>query len=148
LGTPLKKAKDRHKVTMATFHPSPPIPAVKSAGVFVQTIQLKQGDRTLGHAIWTCADPEQGVLQLIELWIDPAVRRSGHGRRLFRAVIEQAREYHKMHRQPLRRVWIGMGHKSQVVGRSFLTGEGFHHISSTGGLLKDEDQLIYVKSLD
>ena len=60
----------------------------------------------------------------------------------------QARLLGKLRKIKVRRVWIGVGHKTQVVGRSFLTGEGFHHVGSTGGLLHDEDQLIYVKALD
>jgi GNAT superfamily N-acetyltransferase len=138
--------------TMLTFKPTPEIPSTKTTGVFVQTIELMDDTQTLGQtlgrAIWAATEPTQGVVQILELWIDPTVRRAGHGRRLFRAVIEQARSYHKIRRENLRRVWVSIGHKSQVVGRAFLTSEGFHHISSTGGLMQDEDQLIYVKSLD
>jgi GNAT superfamily N-acetyltransferase len=88
------------------------------------------------------------VVQILEFWIDPAFRRKGNGRRLMRGLVEQARVLHAIRKEPLRRLWIGVGHKTQVVGRSFLTCEGFHHISTTGGLMLDEDQLIYVKSLD
>jgi GNAT superfamily N-acetyltransferase len=133
---------------MLCIHCTPPLPAGKTAGVFIQTIQLLDGDRLLGRAVWIAAESSQGVVQILELWIEPAVRRSGHAKRLFRELIEQARALHKPRKQIVRRLWIAVGHKSQVVGRAFLTGEGFHHIATTGGLLQDEDQLIYVKSLD
>jgi GNAT superfamily N-acetyltransferase len=133
---------------MLSFDLNPSLPSGKTSGVFVQTIQLRDGDRLLGRAMWTTGDPSQGVVQILELWVEPTVRRSGHARRLFRELINQAREFHKPRKQIVRRLWIAVGHKSQVIGRSFLTGEGFHHISTTGGVYQDEDQLIYVKSLD
>ena len=133
---------------MLSFHCTPAVPAGKTAGAFIQTIQLRDGERVLGRAIWSAADPSQGVVQIVELWVEPKVRRGGHGRRLFRELIEQARAFHKPSKQIVRRLWIAVGHKSQVIGRAFLTGEGFHHISTTGGVYQDEDQLIYVKSLD
>ena len=133
---------------MLTFQPNPEIIDAGATGVFVQTVELMDDDRTLGRAVWATSDASQGVIQILELTIDRKVRRAGHGRRLYRGVIDQARAYHKLQKENLRRVWVSIGHKSQVVGRSFLTSEGFHHISSTGGLLQDEDQLIYVKSLD
>jgi GNAT superfamily N-acetyltransferase len=120
----------------------------KTTGTFVQTIRLMDGDHQLGRAIWTANDPSQGVIQILELWVDPKARRAGNARRLYDRLIANAREYHKLRKEPLRRVWISMAHKSQVIGRSFLTGKGFHHISTTGGVLQEEDQLIYVKSLD
>jgi GNAT superfamily N-acetyltransferase len=134
---------------MIFLQPAVPLPGAPVAGTFVQTLFLQDGERVLGRAVWSAADPSQGVIQILELWIDPPIRRGGHGRRLLRGVIEQARAYHKLGKQKnVRRLWVGIGHKSRVVGRAFLTGEGFHHISTTGGLLQDEDQLIYVKSLD
>jgi GNAT superfamily N-acetyltransferase len=133
---------------MLTFQPNPEIPATKTTGVFVQAVKMMDDNRTLGRAIWAAADPSQGVIQLVEFWIDPAIRRSGYGRRLMRGLIDQARSYHKLRKENLRRIWVGVGHKSHVVGRAFLSSEGFHHISTTGGLMKGEDQLIYVKSLD
>jgi GNAT superfamily N-acetyltransferase len=133
---------------MLLLHCDPPTPTGKIAGVFVQTIQLQDGDRHIGRAIWSVSDAAQGVVQILELTVDPAVHRSGHGRRLLRGVIEQARAFHKPHKTAVRRLWIGVGHKSQVVGRSFLSGEGFHHVATTSGLMRDEDLLVYVKSLD
>lgn len=132
---------------MPWFESTPAISS-QTIGTFVQTIRLMDGDNQMGRGVWTANDPSQGVIQILELWVDPKARRTGHARQLYDHVIANAREYHKLRKQPLRRVWISMAHKSQVIGRSFLTGQGFHHISTTGGVLQDEDQLIYVKSLD
>jgi GNAT superfamily N-acetyltransferase len=133
---------------MITFIPDPPVPSKSSDVLFAQTIYLKDGDRTLGQARWCITALGHGVVQVLEFSIDPKHRRAGHGRRLMRELIQQARAYHKARGESLRRMWIGVGHKTQVVGRSFLTSDGFHHIATTSGLLQGEDLLIYVKSLD
>lgn len=133
---------------MISPHVDPPVPAKKTDQLFTQAIVLKDGQRTLGRAVWCAAAPLQGVAQILELWIDPEFRRTGHGRRLLAALVAQARKLHALDKQPLRRLWIGVGHKTQVVGRAFLTGEGFHHVGTTCGLLEGEDLLVYVKSLD
>jgi GNAT superfamily N-acetyltransferase len=131
---------------MITFDHQPPIDSAKQGQAFIEVICMNDGTRRLGRAVWGLTAP--GVVQLLEFEIEPAVRRSGHGRRLLTELIEQARQLHRLRRETLRRLWIGVGHKSQVVGRSFLTGQGFHHVGSTCGLLEDEDMLVYVKSLD
>ena len=133
---------------MIEYHTQPPIPTRKIEHSFTQTLEMRDGTRTLGRAVWNVADGSEGVIQILELWIDPAVRRAGHGRQLLHATVEQARLMHKVRKQNLRRLWAGVGHKSQVVGRSFLTAVGFHLIGSTAGLLKDQELLVYVKSLD
>jgi GNAT superfamily N-acetyltransferase len=130
---------------MIEFRLSPPIPTKKTDALFTQIIHMLDG-RELGRAMWAATG--DGAVQILELWVDPSCRRAGIGRRLFRAMVENAREFHKLRDEKLRRLWIGVGHKSHIVGRSFLTSEGFHLITSTGGLLMDQDLLIYVKSLD
>jgi GNAT superfamily N-acetyltransferase len=133
---------------MITCITEPPVPSKSSEVLFAQTIQLKNGERVLGQARWAITALGHGVVQILELSVDPKHRRAGHGKRLMRELIQQARAYHKTRGESLRRLWIGVGHKSQVVGRSFLTAEGFHHIATTAGLLVDEDLVVYVKSLD
>ena len=133
---------------MIAYQNDPPVISAKPDALFTQVIQMRDDKRVLGKAAWNITSPSEGVVQILELWIDPSIRRAGHGRRLIGQIIAQARELHKAHKQPLRRLWVAVGHKTQVIGRSFLTGEGFHHIGSSGGLLKDQDMLIYVKSLD
>jgi len=133
---------------MIEFHCDPPILTKKTERPFTQTITLRDGDREIGRAAWNATFPNEGIVQILELAIDPKFRRAGHGRQLLHELIAQARILHQHRKQNLRRLWIGVGHKTQVIGRSFLTGEGFHHVGSTCGLLADQDLLIYVKSLD
>ncbi len=126
----------------------PTLSTKPAEGAFLQTLRLVDDANELGRAAWCATDDAAGVSQLLELWINPAHRRSGHGRRLLSAVIEQCRGYHRSHDENFRRMWVGVGHKQQVVGRSFLTREGFHHIGSACGVMRDQDMLVYVKSLD
>ncbi len=44
------------------------------------------------------------------------------------------------------KMWLAVGHKSQVIARAFLTKHGFHHVSTTQNVLRGEDLLVYVKS--
>jgi GNAT superfamily N-acetyltransferase len=133
---------------MLNLTPIPLLPTKADPGPFTQSVVLADDTRPIGKALWCSINPCDGVVQLLDLSIDPACRRAGHGRRLLSAVIEQVRAYHRLHKQNFRRLWIGVGHKQQVIGRSFLTREGFHHIGSACGILNDQDLLIYVKSFD
>lgn len=133
---------------MITCITDPPVPSKSTDVLFAQTILLKDGEHLLGRARWAITAVGHGVVQLLEFWIDPQLRRAGHGRRLMRDLVAEARAYHKTRGESLRRMWVGVGHKSQVVGRSFLTSDGFHHIATTAGLLVDEDLVVYVKSFD
>jgi GNAT superfamily N-acetyltransferase len=128
------------------FEFDPPLPTAET-DTFVQNVRLVDDGRLLGSARWVAPAATIGTVQLIELHVDPAVRRAGHGRRLMQQLIAQAVSLHTARKTHLRRIWAGVGHKSQVIGRSFLTGEGFHHVGSSGGLLGDEDLLIYVRAL-
>jgi GNAT superfamily N-acetyltransferase len=133
---------------MIRFDIDPPLSSKPGKGAFVQKITMMDDDQQLGRACWHAAEESDGIAQILELWIDPKVHRSGHGRRLLHALVDQFRELHRRRGQSPRRLWIGVGHKSQIIGRSFLSSEGFHHIGSAPGVRSDEDVLIYVKSLD
>jgi GNAT superfamily N-acetyltransferase len=133
---------------MIQFHCDPPLPALPHEKMFTQTIRLCDGDHELSRVTWAAAAPSEGAVQILELRTDPSVRRAGHARQVLRRLLEQARALHQLREEPLRRLWIGVGHKTHVVARSLLSSEGFHLISSTGGLLMDQELLIYVKSLD
>ncbi len=124
-------------------------PPTRPAGAplpFVQRLQMTDDVEPIGHATWTTGG--DGIVQLLELSIQPHHRRRGLGRHLFRSVADHAKTYHRSASVPLRRIWATVGHKRHVVGRAFLTGEGFHLLASTSGLYADEDLLIYVKSFD
>ncbi len=127
----------------------PPLPPRPSADGFVQTIRLSVDGRVIGTARWyvrpAAAD---GVAQLLEFAIAPTRARQGHGRQLMQAVYDQANGYFRARKLKLRRIWIAVEQKTQIVGRAFLTGLGFHHVSTVQNLLKDQDALVYTRSFD
>lgn len=131
--------------------PCPPAPAVpsKTAEPFFQSIRLVDGRELLGQARWQCAaDPSQGVVQLLALSVSPPYRRQGHGRRLMDAVVGQGMEYFQVRKLRLRRVWVAIEQKRQIIARSFLMQFGFNHVGTVSELLKDEDLLIYMRTFD
>jgi GNAT superfamily N-acetyltransferase len=108
-------------------------------GNFLQTIRLISKNKPIGHATWQTT--AAGIIQLIDIQIAPAHQRQGHGTALLEAVLTQANRYFK-----LRKMWAPVAQKSQLTARAFFTSKGFHHISSSSDLLRDEDLLVYVKS--
>jgi hypothetical protein len=48
----------------------------------------------------------------------------------------------------LRRLWVSVEQKTQVIARAFLTQHGFHHTATMKELLADQDALIYVRTFD
>ena len=122
--------------------PPPPVPG------FTQMLRLVEADRTIGWARWHIADASQGVMQILELEVDTTLRRQGYGRRLMDAAIAQGRQYLANHQLPLRRVWLAVQQKRQIIARSFLTKCGFHHTGSVEDLLAGQEALVYVKGTD
>ena len=104
---------------MIAFLNEPSITTAKPNALFTQTIQMRDDKRVLGKAAWNTTSSGEGVVQVLELWIDPAIRRAGHGKRLMSQLIEQARALHKSHNQKLRRLWIG-GRSQNAGDRSIL----------------------------
>src|SRR5947208_2139367 len=135
---------------MIEFHFDPPLPAKPAvAAAFAQSITMTDAGQMLATARWhSPADAQAGLVQVLDLFTVPNQQRRGHGRRMLEAVIEQARELHRRRKTKLRRVWMAVEQKSQVIGRAFLTGRGFHHVSTASGLYRDQDLMIFVKSLD
>ena len=121
----------------------------KSPDPFLQTIRLSADDQPIGQARWLCAaDPAEGVVQLLDLTVHPDHRRQDHGHRLMEAVVAQATTYFTHRKSRLRRIWIAIDQKRQVIGRSFLMQFGFNHVGTVPRLLKDEDVLIYMRTFD
>ena len=52
------------------------------------------------------------------------------------AVVEQARPFFKSRGAKLRRIWLAVEQKTQVIARSFLMKHNFHHTASVSELLK------------
>src|SRR3954466_9878774 len=93
----------------------------KTADVFHQSVRLMEGDEVVGQARWqVTAGAGQGVVQILEFTVSPGRRRQGFGRQLMEAVFAQAKEHLKGRKGKLRRVWMTIEQKGQVVARSFL----------------------------
>jgi GNAT superfamily N-acetyltransferase len=84
----------------------------------------------------------------LDLTVFPPHQRVGNGKRLLDAVIAQGRELQRRRKTKLRRVWIGVEQKSQVIARAFLTSRGFHHITTVDELYRGQELMVYVKSMD
>ena len=134
----------------AQFTHTPPLPRAIDAKLtsFLQRIELRAGRVTLGHAAWHLVDIDEGVVQIVDLTVDPTLHRRGHAGALLNEAIAQARALCMLKRFPLRRCWVALEQKSHVRARAFLTKHGFHHTSSVPDLLRDQDLLVYVRSFD
>ena len=111
-----------------------------------RTVELHVEGRSVGRATWAVTDQVEGLIQLLSIEIEPADQRRGHGHRLLHDLYAAARS--GLAPRPLRRAWVAVGNKAHVVARAFLTGEGYHHVGSNGGIYRDQDVLIYVRSFD
>ncbi len=129
---------------------TPPLPRPgPHPPAFTQTITLQDEKTTVASAVWHApSNIREGSAQLLDLATAPHHRRQGYGGELLRAVVEQASTYYQARGSKLRRIWIVLGHRSQVQGRAFLTSAGFHHTHTVSNVHADEDLLVYVKSYD
>jgi hypothetical protein len=134
---------------MPTLRYSPPTARKETGIAFQQLIELLEGDQPIAHARWMCAaDVSQGVVQILELTVPANQGRRGNGRILMNALTEQARDYFKLRKSKLRRIWMAIEQEGQVIGRSFLMKFGFHHVGTVHELLEDEDMLIYMRTFN
>lgn len=127
----------------------PPVRTGANAQTFLQTIRLTAGEELVAQARWLVnTDPLHGVAQIIEFTVSPNHRRKGHGHFLMEALTSQATEYFALRKSRLRRVWLSLEQKRQVIARSFLMQFGFNHVGTVSELLKREDLLIYMRTFD
>lgn len=133
---------------MLRFTYSPPVDLPPTEGGFVQCVELRDDRSLVGRALWHLPCHADGVVQIIELSVDPAQQRQGHGGRLLNEVLHQARRLASSRGTVVRRVWLMVEQKSQLRARAFLTRHGFHHTSTASNLLRDQDLLLYSKSFD
>ena len=134
---------------MADLHFDPPVPARPIDEPFLQTIRLTDGGKTIGQLRWHApSERASGVIQILEIEVDPGHRRKKHGTTMLLAAVEQARRLFERRKGKLRRAWLSVEQKSQVVARGMLTHLGYHHVSTMSNLLHDQDALVYVKAFD
>jgi ribosomal protein S18 acetylase RimI-like enzyme len=124
-------------------------PAVANTDGFLQTVRLHVDGKVIASARWhVLPGTPDGVAQIVEFHVLPPYQRRGHGKRLMTALIEQVRAYHQIRKIPLRRLWIGLRHKSHVVARAFFASQGFTHVGTAKDLLLDEELLIYLRAFN
>jgi ribosomal protein S18 acetylase RimI-like enzyme len=127
----------------------PPVPTTLITSGFVQTIRLTAANKPVGIARWYVGgDAHDGVVQILELTVGINHRRQLYGQQLYDAMLEQVRRFFKAHKIRPRRIWANIEQKDQVVGRAFLTKQGYHHVATIPTLLKDQDAMVYLVSLD
>jgi ribosomal protein S18 acetylase RimI-like enzyme len=132
---------------MASYSYEPPLPPT-APNAFVQVVRLTDEGQPIGVAVWSLPDIDAGALQILTMEIYAPHRRRGHGKRLLSEVLKQGNALCKSRKRKLRKAWMLVRQKGEVVGRSFLTGQSFHHVTTVSHLLKDEDGLVYIRAFD
>ena len=127
----------------------PPVRAA-TGDTFLQSIRYTgPADELIAHARWlAAADPSHGVIQILDFTVTPPHRRKGHGHFLMESLTTQARDYFAQRKLRLRRAWMAIEQKHQVIARSFLMQFAFNHVGTVQELLKREDLLIYMRTFD
>jgi GNAT superfamily N-acetyltransferase len=110
----------------------------------VRTTHLLDGKDTVGSLTAHLTPHPYAILQLLDLHVAQHHRRKGVATRLLTAALADAQAQLGTHK--LRRAYMNLPHKSAVDLRAFLTHAGFHHVTTTTGLVMGEDLLTYVKS--
>lgn len=124
-------------------------PSTAAQAGFVQTITMSERGKRLGVARWHAADDSpDGVVQILDFQIDPPFRRQGNGKKMMAALVEQCLAYSRTRRQPLRRLWVSVRQKKQVIARAFILSQGFTHIATIRDLLDGEDALVCIRTFD
>lgn len=126
----------------------PQLPLKPGAEPFIQTVRLVDNAATIATGHWYATGGADGVVQIVDLHVAPALRRQGIGGQLLDAVVAQAAEYHKRRRVKFRQIWIAVEQKRQVIGRAFLMEHNFHHIGTIADIYREQDVLIFKKSMD
>ena len=109
-----------------------------------RTLTLSEGPRVVARLTYFLSADPLATLQLLDVNVVEDERRKGHGSRIYNAALDDARKL--LGQARLRRVFAGVAHKSHIPLRALLTHLGFHHVSTTTGLYKGEDLLVYIKA--
>ena len=124
-------------------------PLVKSARpAFTQDVVLELNGKIVGHCRWHAPDTSDGLVQILDLFIDPLHQRQGHGSALLKQVYAQAMELFRACEIKPRRIWAVVEQKRQVTARAFFSRHGFHHVSTITNLYVKQEALVYQRSFD
>ena len=123
-------------------------PAAGAKPPFTQQITLELNGKTIGRARWFAPDSSDGVMQILDLSIDPLHQRQGHGSALLKQVYDQALAFFRAADLKPRRVWVTIEQKRQVIGRAFFSRHGYHHVATIDNVYIKQSGLIYQRSFD
>ncbi|HEY0008181.1 MAG TPA: GNAT family N-acetyltransferase [Tepidisphaeraceae bacterium] len=115
---------------------------------FVQVLRLTVDAKPVGLLTWHAPLGADGVVQVLDIQIDPLHQRKGYGSQLLRECYKQAITLLLSQSIKPRRLWLAVEQKTQVRTRAFLSRHGFHHIATAGNLLKRQDLMVYSRSFD
>jgi len=114
----------------------------------VQKLTLTLDGKTIAHARWHAPASDDGVFQILDLFVDPLYQRQGHGSRLLRSVYDHATEtFRKLGIRP-RRVWVSIEQKRHVIARAFFSKHGYQHVATIAKQYVNQDAMIYERSFD
>jgi GNAT superfamily N-acetyltransferase len=129
------------------FTYNPPIPSIVALP-FIQEVRLMRDGKAIVTARWHAPESSDGIVQLLDLHVDPDYQRQGNGSAMLREVYRQAGLLFKELEVKPRRIWASVEQKRQVIARAFISRHGFHHVTATKNLHRKQEALIYVRSFD
>src|SRR5688572_32841065 len=100
---------------MPDFAHDPPLPKKVTNEAFMQTVRLLDAGKPIGSARWHVRPgATDGVAQLLDLTIMQPTRQ-GYGGQLIDEVTKQARAHFKARGTRLRRMWMAVEQKGQII---------------------------------
>lgn len=85
------------------------------------------------------------ILHILSVDVLPDKRRKGVGSEMIRAFHTMAKKVLQPRGAKVMRIEIGEGN---VIGKSFLEGNAFHHVDSKAGAHDDGDLLVLMRKID
>lgn len=117
---------------------------------FVQVVELREdGGELLARGLWHAA-AELPTAQILELHVNPAHRRRGHGGRVVERIVGEVTRLNAL-RPPalrIRAVWLVLAQVDHLPARGFLTRHSFHHVATSKHLYLAQDAMMYARALD
>ena len=115
---------------------------------FLQQLQYKVDGKTIALARWHAPASDDGVVQLLDLYVNPEHQRQGLGSMLLRTVYTQAITFFAQANNKPRRLWACVEQKRQVTARAFFSKHGFHHIATAANVYKRQDAMFYQRAFN
>lgn len=124
---------------------------LKRAECFIMhknAILAKLGNKIIGKALWYVkGDPNEGVVELDELYVFENFRKRGIGNTLINATIASAKKYFETLRIKPRRIFLST-EEDNLNARRLYKKFGFECVANLGPLYSDENnELIYILDL-